>query len=63
MQTTLETTATPKPAEQSLVCEECGRSDAVRVGDRVLCADCFSLHGSCCPELGKDDLWAEETKP
>ncbi len=48
------------PQQPALICEACGRPEAVPVGERYLCAGGFSLHGSCCPELGADDLWREE---
>lgn len=40
---------------ENLVCEMCGRYDAVRIGDRQLCVDCYEGCGSCCPEFSKDD--------
>jgi len=38
-------------------CDSCGRFGAYRIGDRVLCPECYAGSGSCCPEFGKDDLW------
>ena len=29
-------------------CAECGRADAVKVGERWLCVECYSAAGSCC---------------
>jgi hypothetical protein len=37
------------------VCEICGRTDPVAIGDRWLCADCIAVAGSCCPEFGAFD--------
>jgi len=48
----------PDPIDRSATCEECGAFGAVAVGDRWLCERCYSEKGSCCPEFGKDDLWA-----
>jgi len=42
----------PKPAE-NLACEQCGRFDAIEVGDHKLCPDCHAVSGSCC--AGDDD--------
>lgn len=44
-------------ATKTMVCERCGRPDAVRIGDRIICPDCYDKAGSCCPEFGADDLW------
>ncbi|OAI56999.1 hypothetical protein AYO49_00325 [Verrucomicrobiaceae bacterium SCGC AG-212-N21] len=55
-----ENSASPNPAPEApptLYCEECGKLDAERIGDRVLCLDCYTGCGSCCSEFGKDDLW------
>lgn len=39
-----------------LYCEECGKGDAIRFGDRVLCIECYSLSGACCADpLGADE--------
>jgi hypothetical protein len=43
-------------SNETLVCEICGKFDAVRIGDRTLCLDCYHGCGSCCPEFGRDDL-------
>ncbi len=47
----------PVRSDENLACEVCGRFGAFRIGDRVLCEDCYEGCGSCCPEFGKDDLW------
>lgn len=47
------------PIGRSTSCDECGSFDAVAIGDRWLCERCYSEKGSCCPEFGKDDLWAD----
>ena len=45
----------PKPNGKSLVCDVCGRVDAVEIGDRVLCSDCYQGCGSCCSDIdGKE---------
>jgi hypothetical protein len=36
-------------------CAECNRSGAAVIGDRLLCADCYSARGSCCVEFEGDD--------
>jgi hypothetical protein len=41
------------------VCEECGATGAVNVGDRWLCENCYVQAGSCCPEFGASDLWED----
>ncbi len=40
--------AEPNPQEHP--CEMCGRFDAVQIGDRWLCVDCYEGCGSCCQE-------------
>lgn len=42
------------------VCERCGKPEALACGERLLCAECRELLGSCCLEFGADDLWAED---
>ena len=42
------------------VCERCGREGGVRIGDRVVCRECYVIFGSCCMEFGSDDLWREQ---
>lgn len=49
----------PNSVDRSTACDECGAFGAVAVGDRWLCERCYSEKGSCCPEFGKDDLWAD----
>lgn len=46
--------------DEDAVCDVCGRFGACRVGDRVLCQECYAQGCSCCPEFGKDDLWTFE---
>jgi hypothetical protein len=29
-------------------CEHCGKFDAVQLGDRWLCVDCYAVAGACC---------------
>jgi hypothetical protein len=47
----------PRPADR--VCERCGKAEALALGDRVLCRDCYFACNSCCLEFGGDDLWKE----
>ena len=49
------------PSEPRVVCEACGCSNAVQVGDRWLCPDCVSIAGSCCPEFGAWDAWSQDS--
>lgn len=44
--------------DETAVCDSCGSIGAYRFDDRFLCLDCYSGRSSCCPEFGKDDLWA-----
>ncbi|HEU5071283.1 MAG TPA: hypothetical protein VFV96_12830 [Verrucomicrobiae bacterium] len=49
-----------KPAstfDDGVACDVCGRFGAYRFGERLLCQECYTGSGSCCPEFGKDDLW------
>lgn len=46
----------------TLVCEVCGKFDAIQIGDRVLCTDCYQNAGSCCPEFGSFDLWQDDPR-
>ena len=53
---------------EDLRCDRCGRFGAYDVGDERLCAECYQLRGSCCPEFGGDDHWesaeaARESEP
>ena len=41
----------------NLTCERCGRYGAYEFDGERLCADCYELRGSCCPEFGGDDQW------
>lgn len=62
----LESNGSQAAPEEGLICEACGRFDAVRIGTRALCMDCYQGCGSCCPEFGKDDLWSfpeENSRP
>ncbi len=49
-------------SDPAVRCEECGAFGALQFGDLLLCADCYVGKGSCCPEFGKDDLWARHEK-
>ena len=43
-------------ADESVVCEACGKFGAYRFDDQNLCADCYQEKGSCCSvEFGKVD--------
>jgi hypothetical protein len=44
-----------------LICERCGRPDAIDIGGRQLCEECYQVAGSCCLEFGGDDLWQEDS--
>ncbi len=43
-------------------CEHCGVIGAGRFGERWICDECIEGMSSCCPEFGKDDLWAENSR-
>jgi hypothetical protein len=45
--------------DEDASCDLCGRFGAFHFGERTLCPECYNGCGSCCPEFGKDDLWAE----
>jgi hypothetical protein len=45
--------------DENVACERCGRFGAYRFDGESLCADCYELRGSCCPEFGADDAWQE----
>jgi hypothetical protein len=47
-----EFTGQPVPRREDAVCEECGRYGAFEFDTRTLCADCYAVCGSCCPEFG-----------
>lgn len=49
-------------ADPNATCERCGRFGAFNVAGQWLCASCYEASGSCCPEFGADDLWAERGK-
>jgi hypothetical protein len=57
-----ETTTKPTEArfDENAVCGACGAFGAFHFGDRTLCQNCYEGCGSCCPEFGKDDLWASQ---
>lgn len=38
-------------------CDRCGRFGAYELDGERLCAECYQLRGSCCPEFGGDDQW------
>ena len=40
-------------------CERCGSPDALEVGGRSICEECYSQSESCCLEFGADDLWED----
>lgn len=45
--------------DENAACDTCGKFGAYHVDERTLCPECYTGCGSCCPEFGKDDLWAE----
>jgi len=47
-----------KPKEDSLTCDVCGRADAVEIGIRVLCPDCYQGCGSCCSDIDQKETKA-----
>jgi hypothetical protein len=47
---------------ENAVCERCGKFGACEVAGQWLCPACYETSGSCCPEFGADDLWAERDK-
>ena len=54
------TTGGPLKLDDDAQCNDCGRFGAFDLGDRHLCEDCYRGCGSCCPEFGGHDLWADE---
>ncbi|HVU26441.1 MAG TPA: hypothetical protein VHG71_01735 [Verrucomicrobiae bacterium] len=44
--------------DENAACDGCGKFGAYHFDGRTLCAECYTGCGSCCPEFGKDDLWA-----
>jgi hypothetical protein len=41
---------------ESIVCDVCGKFDAVEFGDRKICPDCYEGCGSCCSgEFGREE--------
>jgi hypothetical protein len=64
LQETVVSPAAPSETTPGNYCERCGTANAVKVGARWLCENCYVEAGSCCPEFGADDLWDfDETKP
>jgi hypothetical protein len=47
---------------ESLSCDACGHADAVQIGDRVLCQDCYQGCGSCCAG-GEEDEEKQTNNP
>jgi hypothetical protein len=43
--------------DENLACDRCGRFGAYQFDGERVCAECYELRGSCCPEFGADDLW------
>jgi hypothetical protein len=52
--------STSVPFNPNTVCDRCGRFGAYLFDGEKLCAECYGLRGSCCPEFGADDLWRKE---
>jgi hypothetical protein len=50
----------PMSVNEGARCDTCGAFGAFDLGDRKLCEDCYRACGSCCPEFGGHDLWAED---
>jgi len=50
----------PLRLDESARCDDCGRFGAFDLGDRRLCEECYRGCGSCCPEFGGHDLWADD---
>jgi hypothetical protein len=48
---------------QAPICERCGKSGAVQMGERTLCQDCYFACNSCCGEFGGDDRTHGEEDP
>ncbi len=46
----------PPLADPNAVCDECGVFGAFAFESVKLCVNCYVEKGSCCAELGKDDL-------
>jgi hypothetical protein len=43
------------PINEDGVCAECGNFGALEIGERKLCAECFTLAGSACAGSASDD--------
>jgi hypothetical protein len=37
--------------DEEAACEQCGRFGAYQFDGKLLCAECYEQHGSCCPEF------------
>ena len=37
----------------------CGRPTEILLAGAPICEQCYENAGSCCPEFGSSDLWAE----
>jgi len=53
----------PLRFDEDARCDRCGGFQAVDLGDRRLCEDCYGVSGSCCLEFGADDLWRNDDEP
>ncbi|MEO6182930.1 MAG: hypothetical protein ABIP71_07530 [Verrucomicrobiota bacterium] len=42
-------------ADQNAVCQECGAFGAYKLGDQLLCMNCYQGKGSCCAEVSRDE--------
>lgn len=45
--------------DDALKCDNCGVRGAFAFDGKTLCEDCYYLQGSCCPEFGGNDFWAD----
>ena len=50
----------PLKLDDDAQCDDCGRFGAFDLTDRHLCEVCYRGCGSCCPECGGHDLWADD---
>lgn len=46
--------------DERAVCDRCGRFGAYLFEGERLCADCYEMRSSCCPEFGSEDLTASD---
>jgi hypothetical protein len=44
--------------DENLACDECGRHGAFDFAERKLFPKCYEACGSCCPELGREEVVA-----